>query len=507
MNIQRSSFLRWGVLAAALLTAGGYGLYRLGAARVSDHPAAPNTTSPAAKKILYWRDPMVPATHFDKPGKSPFMDMQLEPVYAENNADQTGGVAISARAEQNLGVRTTLVERGTLAPTLNAVGNVAWNERDVAVVPARATGYVEKLYVRAQFDPIKPGQPLAQLYVPDWIAAQEELLAVRRMQADGLGVPALLDGARQRMRLVGMTPAQIAAVEARGRVEPRITISAPIGGVIAELGAREGLAVTLGMPLFRINGLSTVWVNAQVLESQAELVRPGNPVEVRAAALGSESIRGKVGAVLPDIDPVTRTLRVRIELPNPGYKLVPGMFASVHIMPPQRRADATSQPLLIPSEALIVTGQRKLVMVAQAQGRFMPVEVETGLEANGQVEIRKGLQAGQRVVLSGQFLLDSEASLKGVEARHAGDGSDATSYRGEGRVEALGNGTVTLSHDPIAALQWPAMTMEFASPPGGVPRNIAAGDRVTFSFRKTDSGSPQLLSITPEADAPIKAAP
>ena len=411
-----------GGVAAIVLALGGYGLYELGmkrgmsggahdmgSASSSTAAAAPSAASAASaveRTVLYWHDPMVPGPRFDKPGKSPFMDMQLVPVYAE--AQNESGVSINPRAQQNLGVRTAEVVRGSIAQRVEVTGSVGWNERDVAMVSARAGGFVEKLHVRAVFDPVKKGQPLAELYVPDWVAAQEEFLSLRRMKGGELGT--LVDAARQRLRQAGMSDEQIARVEAAGKVLPRITVAAPIDGVIAELGVREGAAVSMGAMLFRINGVASVWVNAEVPETLAAQVRPGN--EAEALTPGGGALIGKVAAVLPEVNATTRTFKVRVELPNADRRLIPGMFVTLRFKP-TARADA----LLIPSEALIATGERNLVMVVQDQGRFMPVEVERGMEANGQVEIRKGLQAGQRVVVSGQFLVDSEASLKGVQAR------------------------------------------------------------------------------------------
>ena len=509
----KTRFLAIGLIVAGTLGAGVYAAYALGMKRGMTRPTKTSTASgpapgstaaasaaPAAsteRKVLYWHDPMVPGPKFDKPGKSPFMDMQLVPVYADEGAE--GGVSISPRTQQNLGLRTAEVVRGTLSPSIDAVGSVTWNERNVAIVPARANGYVEKLNVRAVFDPVAQGQVLAELYVPEWVAAQEEFLSVRGMQ--GTDLAAIVDGARQRMRQAGMTEAQITKVDQAGTVQARVSITAPISGVIAELGTREGAAVAMGTPLFRINGLASVWVNAEVPEAQAAQVRPGNAVTATTAA--GETLKGKVGAVLPEINATTRTLKVRVELPNPQRQLVPGMFATLHFKPPTR-----AEALLIPSEALIATGERNLVMLVQDNGTFMPVEIERGIEANGQTEIRKGLRAGQRVVLSGQFLVDSEASLKGVEARQGAGATtgpapaakDAT-YRGEGKVEAIGNGEVTLSHGPIPELKWGPMTMGFQSPPGGLPRNVAVGDSVTFSIRKTPDDRFQLTSIAPAASA------
>ncbi len=348
--------------AAGLLGAGGYALYRIGMNQGMNMttPASSVPPSTDGKKVLYWHDPMVPGQKFDKPGKSPFMDMQLVPVYADSDGDGSK-VAISPRVQQNLGVRTAEVTKGVLAPTLESVGNVAYNDRDVAVVQARSNGYVEKLYIRAPLDAVRKGQPLAELYVPEWVAAQEEYLSVRRMA--GTPMEALVDGARQRMRLVGMTDEQIRLVEADGKTHARLTVVAPIGGVVTELGAREGMTVMSGAPLFRINGLGTVWVNAEVRENQASEVRLGNPVEARAPALPGIVFKGRVSAILPEVSSTTRTFKARIELGNSGGRLVPGMFASVNFTPMVRK-----EVLLVPTEAVIQTGTRTVVVVEQNPG-------------------------------------------------------------------------------------------------------------------------------------------
>ena len=442
--------LMLGVAAAGVLGAAGYGLYvvgmqrGIGMATVPQPPAAamaaaaPASVGPQSiaqgqeatrrhiaagikagdvdpttgRRVLYYHDPMVPASRFDKPAKSPFMDMMLVPVYADADTDPSQ-VTVSPRTQQNLGVRTAAVVEGTLSPQVAAVGSIAFNERDQVIVQARATGYVERLHVRATLDRVAKGQSLAELYVPDWVAAQEEFLSVRRMQ--GTELAALVDGARQRMRQAGMSEAQITLVERSGLTHTRITLVAPIGGVVTELMAREGMTVMSGATLFRINGLSTVWANAEVPESQAALLRPGAKVQARSPAAPGAVFIGKVQAILPEVNPTTRTLKARVELANPDGALVPGMFVQMRFM--DMRA---AKVLLVPTEAVIQTGKRSVVMLAEAgdnSGRFRPVEVEIGIESGGQTEVKRGLQAGQRVVVSSQFLIDSEASLKGVEAR------------------------------------------------------------------------------------------
>ncbi len=505
------------LVAAGGLGGGGYGLYWFGMNQGMKMAAPENNQASAGtaqnvgsvdpntgKKVLYWHDPMVPGHKFDKPGKSPFMDMQLVPVYADD-ADDEGKVAISPRVQQNLGIRTAEVAKGNLAPVVEAVGSVAYNERDVALVQARSNGFVERLYVRAPLDPVKKGQPLAELYVPDWVAAQEEYLTVKRMQ--GAGTEALIDAARQRMRLAGMSDEQIRKVESTGKVQARLTIVAPIGGVVAELAAREGMTVMAGAPLFRINGLGTIWVNADVPENLSAQVRPGNAVKARTPSLPETVFKGKVSAILPEVNTATRTLKARVELANPGGRLVPGMFATVNFTPAARK-----EVLTVPTEAVIQTGKRSVVMVAQGDGKFMPVDVEIGIEANGQTEIRKGLEAGQKVVVSGQFLIDSEASLKGTATRmsdmpmpDAGKAAGPT-HRGTGKVESIGKDEITLSHGPISSLQWGEMTMGFKLPESGLPRNVAIGDTVVFDIRQTADGMFQITSIAPTAEAPKQGA-
>lgn len=490
-------------LAAALALGGaGYGLYTLGKKQGMAAPPlaqAEGAMDPATgKRVLYWHDPMVPGQRFDKPGKSPFMDMQLVPVYADEGGGDAG-VSISPRIQQNLGVRTAEVSRTTLAPSIEAVGSIAYNERDVALVQARSNGYVERLFVRAALDRVDKGQALAALYVPDWVAAQEEFLAVKRMRGEGMA--SLADAARQRMRLAGMSDAQIELVDTTGKLHPRLTVRAPIGGTVSELNVREGATVMSGAPMFRINGLDTVWVNAEVAEAVAAQVRPGTAVEARAAGMPGTVLKGKVSAILPQVAAQTRTVTARVELSNPGRRLVPGMFATVRFAP-----SAAAEVLTVPTEAVIQTGTRSVVMVAQEGGRFMPVDVETGTEGNGRTEIRKGLEAGQNVVVSGQFLVDSEASLRGTALRMGDTGvpggakqkPQAAVHRSEGRIEAIDADEITLSHEPVPSMQWPAMTMGFQAPEGGVPEQLRVGDVVVFEFAPAAGGQFKLITITPK---------
>ena len=392
---------RLAVAGVALVLAGGAAGYLVGT-MLED--AAPATTVDG-REVLYWYDPMVPSQHFDKPGKSPFMDMQLVPRFADE-AQAAGGVTIDPRRTQNLGLRTAVAQMGTLDSSVVASGAIAFNERDVAIVQARAAGFVQRVYGRAPGDVIAAGAPLAEILVPEWAGAQTEFLAVRRT-----GDEPLTRAARQRLALLGMPPGTIAAVERTGRVQNVVTVSTPAGGTIKTLGVRNGMTVVQGQTLAEINGLGTVWLDAAVPESVAGLVRVGQGATATLTTFPGESFAGRVTAILPSVQETSRTLTARIELPNRGGRLRPGMFATVSFTGDGRSA------LLVPSEAVIRTGRRALVMLAQEGGRYLPAEVEVGREAGGQSEILAGLAAGEKVITSGQFLIDSEASLSGIQAR------------------------------------------------------------------------------------------
>ncbi|MCS4251417.1 efflux RND transporter periplasmic adaptor subunit [Pseudomonas sp. BIGb0164] len=386
------------VAALVLLGLGaGYGVAQL-------HPTA---SAPAKddKKALYWYDPMYPQQQFDKPGKSPFMDMQLVPRYADGGAAAaTPAVQIDPRLAQNIGVRLAPVTRGVLTTTLDVSGTLAFNDRDVAVLQARAAGFVERVYARAPGDVLKAGAPLADILVPEWAAAQEEFLALRRS-----GEGSLIGAARQRLRLSGMPATLIAQMERSGQVQSVLTVSSPLNGALQTLEVREGMTVAAGQTLARFNGLDHVWLQVAVPEAQGAALHVGQSVQSRFVGLPGKTLTGTVSAILPAAALDSRTLQVRVELPNPDGTLRPGMTAQVSL------AQSSAQPVLqVPSEALIRTGKRVLVMLAEEGGHYRPVEVHVGAESQDQTAVVSGLQEGQQVVASGQFLLDSEASLKGI---------------------------------------------------------------------------------------------
>lgn len=473
--------------AAAVVFASGFLV-----ARNTSAPSQP-PAGQSGRKILYWYDPMIPMERHSGPGKSS-MNMTLIPKYADAPQTADAGVRVDPAQIQNLGVRLAKVERGGLASSVSASGVIAFNARDVAVVQARAPGFVQRVYNRAPGDIVAAGAPLADLLVPEWVGAQGEFLAVRRT-----GDRALANAARQRLLLLGMPSELVASVERTGRIRSIVTITTPTGGVIKSLGVRNGMSVTAGETLAEVNGLSRVWLEAAVPEALAGQLNMGQAATAILAAYPGETFQGRITAILPQAQTESRTLTARVELPNPRGRLRPGMFAKVQFEGPIQSA------LLVPSEAVIRTGRRTLVMLARPGGRYAPAEVKVGRETNGRTEVLAGLSVGEMVVASGQFLLDSEASLSGVEARPVAAASPAIAspaaallHEGVGRVEEIKPDSVTLSHGPITSVPWPAMTMTFKLSSPTLARGVKVGDRVAFAFDHPDT-SPTVRRLAPAA--------
>ena len=458
------------------------------------------------KKVLYWYDPMVPQQHFDQPGKSPFMDMQLVAKVGGESAEAAGTVVVDPRQVQDLGIRTALAQTGALATNVRATGTIAFDERAVSVVQSRVAGIVEQLFVRAPLTAVKQGQALLTLIAPDWTAAQEEYLALRRTHAEGLDT--VKNAARQRLILLGMDEAQIRAIERSGHAQTRIMIAAPRSGVVGELSVREGATVMAGAPLLRLNGLDTVWINASIPEAQSGRVMAGALVKAVLPAFPGETFDGTVEALLPELDATTRTQIARVVLPNPLQRIAPGMYARVEIAHSGPAADT----VLIPTEAVIATGLRQVVIVDEGHGRFRAQEVRMGEEADGKTAILQGLKDGERIVLSGQYLIDSEASLTGALARLSGgdrassmpapmkpDGGDTSAtqvmHLATGVVQKVDGHRLTIDTDAIASLNMQAMSMTFVYPERIATGAIRLGQRVSFSFISNAGNEFEIVKI------------
>ena len=428
--------------------------------------------------MLYWYDPMVPTQRFEQPGKSPFMDMQLVPKYAGTEQDTTA-LSVPAQTIQNLGMRTSTVVRAVLPSAIDALGSLAYNQREVATLQARSAGFVERVYGRAPGDVLPAGTPLADLLIPEWSAAQLEFIAVLQS-----GDARLVDAARERLRLLGMPEGLIEHVQRTRKPKALQTLVTPIGGELLSLEVRAGMAVSAGQDLARLNGLSSIWLDAAIPESQTAAVQLGSAISASLTAFPGQTLKGRVIALLPSADVQTRTLTVRSELPNPDGKLRPGMFASV------RLNSADEQPvLLIPSEAVIRTGKRAMVMLAEGEGRYRPHEIQIGREADGRFEVLAGLSEGQAVVTSGQFLIDSEASLQGVLAKIDDPMPEQPPLHvAKGVIRKLEGQTVTLEHGPFNSLSMPGMTMTFDLAKPEVATGLKTGDSVRIGVRQSDAG-------------------
>ncbi|MGQ0698786.1 MAG: efflux RND transporter periplasmic adaptor subunit [Panacagrimonas sp.] len=360
---------------------------------------ADGATMNTERKPLYWYDPMRPDQHFDRPGKSPFMDMQLVPKY--ESGDEGGTVVqIDPRMAQNLGMRTAAVKRGVFSRRIDATGSVVVDERRIVSVEARAAGWVERLDVRAVGDTVQRGQVLAGIYSPELLAAQEELALARK-----LGDEALIAGAGRRLLLLGVSADSAGA-------QRRVAIRAPQSGVVTELMVREGAQISPGMPLMKLADLSQVWIVVEVPEAQAGWIAQGQPAQAQLRASPGKTFEGTLDYIYPMLDAQTRTLRARLAFDNAQGELKPGMYAEVTLS-----GGAQQDVSLVPSEAVIRTGTRSVVIVAEAEGRYRPVEVVLGPERENEIVVIEGLEAGQQVVVSGQFLIDSEASLLGAYNR------------------------------------------------------------------------------------------
>lgn len=389
------------VVALALVVAGvAGGIWWAG------RGAAPATSaagaSPTRGEVLYWYDPMVPGQRFDKPGKSPFMDMDLVPRYADKAG--SAGVSIDPGIQQNLGIRTATVEVGRLSGQVTVPATLEWDQRRQSVVSVPVAAIVSRLHVRAPYEDVVRGQPLASVLAPEWSSALGELRALER--SDSAAARSLRSAARQRLQVLGLTSGS--SVGADGAV----VLRAPADGIVTELLVREGETVMPGTPLFRINGTGTLWLEAAIPQAGTAGIGPGTAVEATVSAVPGRTFEGEVEALLPQVEAGSRTQRARIVLRNEDGLLAPGMFAELRLQP-----DSGQALPLVPSEALIQDGDSSRVLVVGDDGRFAPVAVRTGRSIGGRTEILAGLQGGEKVVASGQFLIDSEASLSGALER------------------------------------------------------------------------------------------
>jgi Cu(I)/Ag(I) efflux system membrane fusion protein len=370
------------------------------------------------KEILYWVAPMDPNYQRDKPGKSP-MGMDLVPVYADDNA-QGGSVSIKPEVVQNLGVRTVKAERTRLWRGIDTVGYVDYDESRVSHIHLRTEGWIENLAVKSEGERVKKDERLFDLYSPELVNAQKEFVT-----ALSSGNKSLIRASKPRLAALGVSDSQIKQIEKTRQTRHHISIYAPQDGVVSSLMVREGMFVKPTMNVMSLGDLSSVWLLAEVFEKQAQWVRVGQDAEVRLSYVPGHVWQGKVEYIYPSLDPKTRTLKIRLRFENPDEGLKPNMYANVRIF-----GGPKENIIVIPLEGLIRTGREERVIIDLDEGRFEAREVVSGIESGDYVEIIQGVDEGERVVTSGQFLIDSEASMRaGIKRMHKPAGSMAEDGR------------------------------------------------------------------------------
>ncbi|HNP35831.1 MAG TPA: efflux RND transporter periplasmic adaptor subunit [Woeseiaceae bacterium] len=466
-----------------------------------------NAAGSSERDVLYYKAPMDPNYRSDKPGKSP-MGMELVPVYADEvSGDDASVVNISPTVVNNLGVRTAAVERSVLSRRIETVGYVGYDEDSLHQINTRVDGWIEKLSIKSTGDPVKRGQVLFELYSPTLVNAQEEYLAA--LQSTNT---ALHRASRERLAALGVTASEIQRLDKERTVKQRIRIYAQTDGVVAHLGVREGVYITPSTEVLSIANLDEVWVLAEVFERQSAWVRQGQRAEIELDYLPGQSWQGTVDYVYPELDQKTRTLKVRVRFDNEADVLRPNMFARVTIF-----GTETPAVVHIPKEALIPGGSVNRVVVALGEGKFRAQPVKIGIESGDRIEILSGLTTADRVVTSGQFLIDSESNIDTALARMDESMANEAPITAKTTVMVAAVVTdidatsrkVTLQHEAIPEWEWPAMTMGFDVAEMSLFETIDTGQPVHATIEKHGDNHYLVVDIQAgmDADRTVEVAP
>ena len=455
---------------------------------------APGVAEP---EILYWVAPMDPDYRRDGPGKSP-MGMDLVPVYADGETDPAI-VNIDPAVVNNLGVRTAPAEIGPLARRVETVGYIGYDQDTVEHIHSRVDGWIETLAVTAAGDPVESGQLLYELYSPTLVNAQEEYLA-----ALSGGNRSLIGASRARLASLGVTEFEIQRLDRERTASRLVSVYADLSGFTTSLGVREGIYITPATEIMSIAELDQVWVLVEVFERQTGWIQEGQQAEVELDYLPGQSWQGRVDYVYPELDAETRTLKVRLRFDNSSQQLRPNMFARVTVF-----GSDTDPVVHVPREALIRGGKVDRVVIALGDGRFRAQPVDVGIEAGDRGEIRSGLSAGDLIVTSGQFLIDSESNIESALMRM--DDEAASPLPNRVRIGAVVRSTdprqskLTLQHDPVPAWSWPAMTMSFDVTDASMVEDLGAGQAVEIVIEKYADGRHRITEILPRSEVPAPA--
>lgn len=468
------------------------------------------STAAAARKILYYRNPMGLPDTSPLPKKDA-MGMDYVPVY-EGEAEPDGQLSISPDKVQKLGVKSEAAAMRVLDTTLRATGRIEVDERRTYTIAPKFDGWVERLYVNTTGQTVDKGQALFDVYSPELVSAQREhALAVQGLasmqNADDdarKSMQQLVAASTARLRNWDITDAQSAASGVTGSAQ-RVTFRAPVSGVVLEKKAVQGMRFSAGEPLYQIADLASVWVIAEVPEQDIGQVRLGSRTRVTVDAYPDRAFDGRVTFIYPTLDSATRTVQVRMEIANPNRLLKPAMFANVQI-----EAGKSGKVLTVPASAVIDSGTRRIVLVRLAEGRFEPRTVTLGGRSDDYVEILNGVAEGEQVVTSANFLIDAESNLKaalGGMSEHAARSAvpaaapaDYTTHaaparqktvghQGQGVLDAINpDGTVSITHEPIKSLGWPGMTMDFALANSSLAAGIKPGSAISFELVERSPG-------------------
>ena len=391
-----------GIVVLLLVVVGVYFIFS------SSDSTSGETSTAQGKRILYYRDPMDPTMRSDKPGKSP-MGMDMVPVY---EGEEGGGIKIDPTTIQNIGVRYETAQRRKLSKTIRTVGKVDYDERKLFYVNTKISGWIDKLFVDYTGKFVRKGEPLLEIYSPELVSAEEEyIIALKYKNADSTlsGEQELYRRAHRKLMYWDISHSQIQRLEETRQPEKTMALVAPATGVIVEKNVLQGGNIMAGTNLYKIADLSTVWVNAEVYEYEVPFIKVGQRAAVTLAYIPGKVITGRVSYIYPYLNPDTRTVRVRVEIPNPNFTLKPEMFATVELQSP-----VTVTAVAVPEQAVIHSGERNVVVLSRGDGRFESRDVKLGVLAGGYYQVLDGVQEGEKIVVSSQFLLDSESNLKAV---------------------------------------------------------------------------------------------
>ncbi|MDP2793576.1 MAG: efflux RND transporter periplasmic adaptor subunit [Sulfurisoma sp.] len=482
-------------LAGAVAIAGGIGYWAGGHSQkvgAGETAIAPTTAAPSGKKLLYYRNPMgLPDT--SPTPKKDSMGMDYIPVYA--GEDEGGGseVRIGTAKVQKLGVRVEAASLRELSRPIRATGRIEIDERRLHNVAPKFEGWVEQLHVNATGQPVAKGQPLFEAYSPELVSAQREyqiaaqgLAALKDAPAEAqASMRRLAEASLARLRNWDISAEQIERLTAGGEARRTLTYRAPASGVVLEKKAVAGMRFMPGEMLFQIADVGGVWVLADVFERDIAAVKVGQKVTVSINAYPDRVFEGKVAYVYPTLKAETRTVPIRVELPNPGGLLKPAMYASVEVS-----AGSTAKVITVPLSAVIDSGTRQTVLVQKGEGRFEPRAVKLGARGDDYVEVKEGVQAGEPVVVAANFLIDSESNLKAALGGMSEPAKAAVSHQAVGTLDAIDAkaGTVTVTHGPVASIKWPAMTMEFMPANPSLVANVKPGTAIGFEFVERKPG-------------------